>query len=31
MRLEKELSKDVDKFIKKLETDIPKLKEYHLE
>lgn len=31
MKLEKELSKDVDRFIKKLEAEIPKLKEYHLE
>ena len=31
MKLEKELSKDVDRFIKKLEAEIPKLKEYKLE
>ena len=31
MKLEKELSKDVERFIKKLEAEIPKLKEYHLE
>ena len=31
MKIEKEMDKSVDKFIKKLETDIPKLKEYHLE
>ena len=31
MELEKELDKDVDRFIRKLEAEIPKLKEYHLE
>jgi hypothetical protein len=31
MKLEKELDKDVQRFIKKLEDEIPKLKEYHLE
>lgn len=31
MKIEKELNRDVERFIKHLEAEIPKLKEYHLE